>query len=185
MKTLMTNEIENVGGKFWTQWVLIYVLTFILSTEVYIGDLLTKVMGIDIGTDGENWGMLFSVYLIAAIITGLIIGLMQWFVLRAYGIPSWWILTAIGIIMGGFSFFIVSAALLQSFILWKRVSYAGIWFAANSVTLLIYSFMSVYLYKYIDLTSYTIIGLLGGVITASVLVWLLRQPKSKSTSQPG
>ncbi len=186
----MTTESNNIGWKLWIQWVLAYAFTFVLTQEYIFSYFLDK------ADYGDIWVFDLLVLLVGAFVSGLIIGLVQWLILYPYGVSSWWIIiTAIGTLpffkLQGFNF--ISSAVLQSLILRKRVFYAGLWIVANIPTpyifhnILRYSTRYNYLFigrteqKFLAISMIT--GLLGGAITGSVLVWLLRHQKPTSTSQ--
>lgn len=209
----MTNKNRNAGWKVWTVWLLIYTIPYILLrsnltatvADTYFEATTGMSANVDIGFNAR----LVGIYLVIAIGIGLITGLIQWAILRPYGLSPWWIIvTAIGFLSSFEGEVFIVWAALQSIILWQSVHYAGIWFVANSVTLYIndnvssrlYLYWSTYQHEYGHLAdppcSFLIVllepdvflamdfiaGVLGGIITASVLVWLLRHPKARITN---
>jgi hypothetical protein len=187
---------RDVGWKLWIQWILAYTFTYVLYQG---GGFLASLNVSTVMYYGEKRYFLIS--LADLFMTGLITGFIQWLILRTDGISLWWFITGILLpIFGG-----IIVVILQTLILWKRVFYAGVWIVANGLTLYIHDNVSIYMFNYLTkynrlvttppllmsilsqnifLVRYITTGLLGGIITASVLVWLLRHPKPELTSQP-
>lgn len=175
----MTNENRNIGWGLWIQWVLAYAISFILAWE--------QLWGAGKGSAIDAFLGRYMSY----IIFGLITGFGQWLVLRRYGFSIGWVFaTAIPAIIPLNLATIIGSVFLQTIILSRHTYGAFVWILAyipiwglilfgGELLLIPPIRLMIKQSGYQSHTVHGIItGVIGALITGTVLVWLLRHLKT-------
>ena len=171
---------RDVGWRLWLWWVLASVVGWGVGGVV---------LGPVFGVVEPAFGLLVGGAAVGAI-GGAVLGVLQWLVLRRQlARAGWWIVAStVGWAVGGAAFGLVGGAVagfLQWLVLRRRLARAGWWIAASTVGWAIGPVIVLFggVIGELDATLIVLLvavlwgigGLVGGVITGAVLVWLLRQ----------
>ncbi|MBD2206141.1 protein kinase [Calothrix sp. FACHB-1219] len=190
-KTPAPTQSQLVGWGLWLQWVLASTVALVVGLSMF-----------DVYKNSGNFLTGFTF-----ICLSLLFGGVQWLILRRLFSCKWWVLvTALGIILGIFGYFVVNNALslwnpfgftvgggtvfgaslgiMQWLVLRQRVSRAGWWIAANTVGgAVVYCNYYHYYNRNLYILDLIFAFAVFAMITGGVLVWLMRE-SAVNTSQP-
>jgi len=197
----MNNEVETGANhqlREWLGWTLAtaggWVLGSLVTYAISIGLNMTN-FGVALEADPTQISqttalLLMALSLVSLLIVGVIIGALQWLVLRRHvpGIQRWAIFTGLGFALGAFAFWAligVGVGVLQWLLLRRDLNKTMWWLVVNAVawplgyvlggvggTALGVALGSEFLG---GLVGSILIGTLIGAITGAVLWWLLRE----------
>jgi len=197
----MNNEVETGANhplREWLWWTLAtaggWVLGSLVTYAISIGVNMTN-FGAALQADPAQISqttalLLMALSLVSLLIVGVIIGALQWLVLRRHvpGIQRWAIFTGLGFALGAFAFWAligVGVGVLQWLLLRRDLNKTMWWLVVNAVawplgyvlggvggTALGVALGSEFLG---GLVGSILIGTLIGAITGAVLWWLLRE----------
>jgi hypothetical protein len=200
----MNNEVKTVAyhqTREWLWWTLAtaggWLLGSLVTYAISIGLNMTE-FGAALGADPTQISqstalLLMGLSLVSLLIVGVIIGGLQWLVIRRHlpGIQRWPLFTGLGFALGAFAFWAligVGVGVTQWLLLRRDLNKAVWWLVVNAV-----AWPLGYLFGGVGgsalgtalgsavlggLVGSILIGVLIGAITGGVLLWLLRENRA-------
>jgi hypothetical protein len=180
-------QAKEVGWRFWLPWTLLCAASYIVAAKLFL-ETFHNISGVNwVAATVQMCGIFVSL--------GLVTGGAQWLVLRPYGFSPWWIGATIAgsVIVPIPPLNMLGNALCQTFILWRRVRWSGLWFFAHIPNVLLIEYSWNVLYRFPALTRglttrqetfivFIMAAIVSALVTAATLTWLLRQPKAENAA---
>ena len=199
----MRSELQQIGCKFWLQWVLACTVGWTVGWHTAWSWLFLQFLAVP-----AKYGNRDLAHVLGMVVFGSLLGTAQWLILRRQlSWVGWWVLAVaagevIGEVIGSRVGFIVDRYLVMgvgaelsraAFMAWcateavfvaagqwlvlrQRVNQAGWWVLAAAAGWVVSYATGELVDEFVgEVTRWAVVGSIYGIITGAMLVWLLRK----------